>query len=465
MKKFSAVLLVLALVGGALFASFTGNASVSLGVDLDKETYGFANGTSLTGDLTFLELLVDKAGEGDIYAEIKAELSLGVDFEKVSSGFNPFAGFSAPASADLIVAQNAVLAYQESHSDGDGIFDYDELTPAEKEAYDKLVANVAELTPGSGIAGVAKITSAKIIGDGWYVGILGALGAPNFAITAIERDAVTGASLLDLRETGIKAPGVEVGFAGYSISLGIDGKYTEGKETHKVLVSARTPEYNLAEGVTAKAGAAVLLNDGNFKGAISLAGGFAKDDLDISLATDLLMDKTGVADLKFDAEVALAATYDFLTADVYFATKAMAAADQTAPPSYVDPNILSVKLGAVIEGFNITVKGLDLVNQQDLSASVSYAINDAFTVAVRGGYNIKNEEWKAGAGVEYTHDMFTASLDADLNGTDEVKGLELGATIKSETLVDGATLSLGYANENILADKKGAITAKAVIKF
>jgi hypothetical protein len=406
MKKISAVLLVLALVGGALFASFTGSAEVTFGVDLDTENYGFVNTPALEAEIAILERVGGAKGDSDIYAEITAELSLSLDWA----------------------------------TGGDVITD--------------------------SFAGEAKITSAKIIGDGWYVGILGALGAPNFAKTAIELNADTGASLLDLRAAaGMTAPGVEVGFAGYSFGLGIDGKYKEGEETYKVLVAARTPEYEIADGVTAKAGAAVFLNDGDFKGAVSLAGGFAKDDLDISLATDLLMDKTGVADLKFDAEVALAATYDFLTADVYFATKAMAADLQTAPPSYVDPNILSVKLGAVIEGFNITVKGLDLVNQQDLSASVSYAINDAFTVAVRGGYNIKNEEWKAGAGVEYTHDMFTASLDADLNGTDEVKGLELGATIKSTTLVDGAILSLGYANANILADKKGAITAKAVIEF
>jgi hypothetical protein len=412
MKKFSAVLLVLALVGGALFASFTGNAAVSFGVDFDKKEYGFVNSTELKAEITILERIGSAKGETDIYAEINAELAL------------------------AFVLDDVVL-------------------------YDVSGVDLN----ATGLEGTAKITSAKIIGDNWYVGILGALGAPNFAKTAIELNADTGASLLNLRAAGMTAPGVEVGFAGYSFGLGIDGKYKEGEETYKVLVAARTPEYEIADGVTAKAGAAVFLNDGDFKGAVSLAGGFAKDDLDISLATDLLMDKTGVADLKFDAEVALAATYDFLTADVYFATKAMAADLQTAPPSYVDPNILSVKLGAVIEGFNITVKGLDLVNQQDLSASVSYAINDAFTVAVRGGYNIKNEEWKAGAGVEYTHDMFTASLDADLNGTDEVKGLELGATIKSTTLVDGAILSLGYANANILADKKGAITAKAVIEF
>jgi len=409
MKKISAVLLVLALVGGALFAGFTGSAEVTFGVDLDKETYGFNNVTKLTADLSFFELLVDKAGEGDIYAEINAELTLGLDFENKGNEFNA----------------------------------------------------------STGIYGNAEITSAKIVGDNWYVGILSALGAPNFAKTAIELNAVTGAALLDLRAAGMTAPGVEVGFAGYSFGLGIDGKYKEGEETYKILVAARTPEYEIADGVTAKAGAAVFLKDGDFKGAVSLAGGFAKDDLDISLATDLLMDKTGANDLKFDAEVALAAVYDFLTADVYYATRAMEAAKQTAPESYTKPNILSVKLGAEIEGFDITVKGLDLVNQQDLSASVGYAINDAFSVAVRGGYNIQGKTWTAGAGVEYTHDMFTASLDADLNGTDEVKGLELGAKIKSTTLVDGATLSLGYASANVLgaAPEKGAITASAKIAF
>ncbi|HHU88757.1 MAG TPA: hypothetical protein GXZ38_05305, partial [Spirochaetales bacterium] len=181
MKKFSAVLLVLALVGGALFASFTGSAGVTFGVNLDDETYGFGNPTLLEADVTFQERLVDKAGEGDIYAEIQAELAL-------------------------------------SFALGD-----EETSPVEGED-DGFVANV-------------EITSAKIIGDNWYVGILGALGAPNFAKTAIELNADTGASLLNLSAAGMTAPGVEVGFAGYSFGLGIDGKYKEGEETYKVLVA------------------------------------------------------------------------------------------------------------------------------------------------------------------------------------------------------------------------------------
>jgi len=406
MKKISAVLLILALVGGALFASFTGSAGVSFGFDLDAETYGFANPKKLEAEVTFLERIGSAKGEGDIYAEINAELALAFVY--------------------------------------DADFDW-----TESESFLDLTA---------------KITEAKIKGDNWYVSVLGALGAPNFAKTAIELNVATGASLLDL-SAALAAPGVEIGYAGYSLSLGVDGKYTEGSESYKFLVSARTPDYEIADGVTAKAGAAVLLENKNFKGAVSVAGGFANDDLDVSLAADLVMDKPDAQDLVFDAEVALAAAYDFLTADVYFATKAMAALNQVAPPTYVKPNILSVKLGADIEGFDITVKGLDLINQQDLSASVGYAITDEFSVAVRGGYHVKDEEWTAGAGVKYTHDMFVAELNADVVGDEEVKGLELDAGVSSKTLVDGATLSLGYANENILAKKKGAITAKATIEF
>ena len=169
MKKISAVLLILALVGGALFASFTGSAEVTFGVDLDTENYGFVNTPALEAEIAILERVGGAKGDSDIYAEITAELSLSLDW-----------------------------------ATGDDITD--------------------------SFAGEAKITSAKIIGDGWYVGILGALGAPNFAKTAIELNADTGASLLNLSAAGMTAPGVEVGFAGYSFGLGIDGKYKEGEE-------------------------------------------------------------------------------------------------------------------------------------------------------------------------------------------------------------------------------------------
>ena len=69
MKKISAVLLVMVLVGSVVFAGFTGNAEVSFGAGLDSGLWGFGNTVELTSDVVISETLVDNAGDGDIWAE------------------------------------------------------------------------------------------------------------------------------------------------------------------------------------------------------------------------------------------------------------------------------------------------------------------------------------------------------------------------------------------------------------
>jgi len=409
MKKISAVLLVLALVGSAVFASFTGNAGVSFGVDLDEKEYGFTNTVELSAELNFFEKLVDKAGEGDIYAEINAELTLGLEFDKEDSEFDA----------------------------------------------------------STGIGGNVEITSAKIIGDNWYVGILGALGAPNFAATAIELND-DGDSELDLTFGLDKPAGVAVGFSDFEFGLGFFGSYDD-PAAYDLYVSAVTPEFEFADGLTGQFGLAGLLADDAMGVFGSVKVGFAQDDLSVSLASDIQYIKDG----SFDAEVALAASYDFLTLDVYYATSEFPLLDDNDDPIDVYPgaeNILSVQLGAVIEGFDITVTGKDLVNTTDLSAEVAYALSDELTVSVKGGYSLGTEVWFAGGGVEYAADMFTAKLDGSYYST---KQLKLSASVESDKLVDGATLSLGYAADDVLGNVSGdldnghlgAITAKAVIAF
>src|SRR5690554_1137559 len=75
MKKISAVLLVLVLVGSVAFASFTGSATTEFGFNLDNGEYGFDNSTSVTIDVALMEALGEAKGEGDIYADISASLS------------------------------------------------------------------------------------------------------------------------------------------------------------------------------------------------------------------------------------------------------------------------------------------------------------------------------------------------------------------------------------------------------
>ncbi len=402
MKKISAVLLILALVGGAVFASFTGSAGVSLGVDLDTKSYGFKNPAALEAEITILERLVDKAGEGDIYAEITAELSLGLEFD-----------------SDVNTVDTAFV-------------------------------------------GDAKITSAKIVGDNWYVGVLGALAAPNFAASAIEWDATAGKSLINLGFAGTVGAGVTVGVSGFEFGFAMPFATNNfGTSIYDVALTAVTPEFNFADGLTGKFGVAGQMTETDMVGFASAKVAFAQDDLSVSLATDLGFGKA----TPFAVEVAVAATYDFVNADIYYGLKDYSAAGAVYAGR---DHILSVQVGAEIEGFDVTVTGKDLVNIQDLGASVAYALTDELKVGVNGGYVIGTKAWRAGAEATYTAEMFTAKVAGSYNSADQLK---LSASVSSDKLIDGATLALSYAGDDLLdkvataTSKVGAITASATIAF
>ena len=398
MKKISAVLLVMVLVGSVAFAGFTGEASVSFGADLDSKKYGFINGTEFNADVTIFELLVDKAGEGDIYAEIKAELIFGFEVEE--------------EAGDV-----------ESEYDFSEDLDY-----------------------------TAKVTSAKIIGDNWYVGILGAMDAPNFAESAIDEDATEDPIDLDPSSSLVDNAGIEVGIAGYVFGLSIDdGLNKLDGSVYNIFGAMATPDFEFADGLTVAFGAAGLLADTGKAVSGSAKVAYATDDYSASLATDVKYTGAGL-----EAEVAVNAVFDPVTVDLYFANE--------APNSThaVKTNLLSVKASAAdLEGFDVTVTGKDLVNSQALSAEVAYALTEEVKVGVNGGYTIDGGAWYVDGEASYTVDMFTASADVTYKSVEE---LEVNASIKSTTLVDGATLSLGYENADIL-NKKGAVTAKAVIAF
>jgi hypothetical protein len=55
------------------------------------------------------------------------------------------------------------------------------------------------------------------------------------------------------------------------------------------------------------------------------------------------------------------------------------------------------------------------------------------------------------------------SVVIDLNGDDLVFPLEVG--ISSDAVVEGATLALVYANDDFVAENKGAVIASCTINF
>ena len=346
MKKISTVLLVLVLVGSVAFAGFTGNAEVTFVGDLDVGNYGFANAVELTSDIVISETLASVAGEGDIKAEIAAELTFGFDMEDVAN--------ETDASANL--------------------------------------------------TGNIEITSAKIVGDGWSVGILGTAGAPNFAVSAIDTEADgagdDAADPLDLKPSnyvGANA-GITVGLGGYEFGLSIDSTLNAlDGSIYNVFGSVTTPEYALGDGLTATFGAAALLANTGSSASGSAKVAYASDALSLTVASDMIYDNASLM-----AEVAVAATYDAVAFDLYYATDDDAAtfdSDDESATTYAPQasgytayaattNILSAKVATTVADVALSVTGKDLVNSQALSADVSYPVTAEATVGLNGGYTI-----------------------------------------------------------------------------
>jgi len=403
MKKISAVLLVLVLVGSVAFAGFTGSASAELGYDFDTGAYGFANLTDLAVDLVFHEALGEAKGEGDVYAEIKAS---------VKFTFNN--------------------------------------------------GNEGSLHKADQIDVSGSISSAKIIGDGWYVGIKSALDAPNFAKSAIDSNkraqvnndlGYTRAKLTDYADVQAsqwikKNAGVEVGFKDFVGSIGLVGNSTAG--TYKVYGSVTTPAFDVADGVKVQIGGAGYAADTGFGASGSVKGSVTNDDLTASFAADAIYD----GGLKADAVAKV--VYDPVTVDAYYATGLYYNKVDQAVPHY-----LSAKVSFAIDKINVAVTGKDLVNTQDLSAEATFAATEELDVTVSGGYTLNGGAWNAGGAVEYAAEKFTVTADATYDSTG---ALEINAGVESETLVNGATLYANYGVDDILTEK-GTVTVGVEIAF
>ena len=179
MKKTIAILLVAVLAAGSVFAGFSGSASVKAGYNFETGDYGFfSNGTNAKINVDLDNQVGEKAGEGDVYASIKATLAV-----KVIN--NTFDG------ADMGYVDPAVKA--------------------------KVFLN-----------------EAKINGEDWYVSIKGLMSSyPDFAKSAIDtyKDVdhdwdwnYESSDKIDVAASYkpgyAKAPGVEASYKDFVVGLG-----------------------------------------------------------------------------------------------------------------------------------------------------------------------------------------------------------------------------------------------------
>ena len=349
MKKTIAILLVAIMAVGSVFAAITGSAQIG--------TYGFIdNSNSVDVNFELANMSGEAVGEGDIYASIKGSLVLEVftadDYADSADGKLP-----DPAPNTIIVGDW-----------GDNMF----------------------------IGLGASIDEAKIAGQNWYVSLLGASNAPDYAKSAIDtwdkavkkydivtdKYGATGNASLGIGWQNVKkGNGVEVGIYDYVIGGAFYGDWK--KDTIDVIGYVATPNYDF-NGLTLQVAAAGAKGNGSgsIDGGLSAKVGFANDTLSASVATDLVLGIPTVEgnDVKFDADVAANFTYDFLTVDAYYGSNVKVNEDPVK-------NLLSTQIVTDLNSFDVpvkvTVSGKDLINKQDLDLSVEFKVASAMSSAMR----------------------------------------------------------------------------------
>ena len=448
MKKTIAILLVAIMAVGSAFAALTGSAQVGFGANFDDGTYGFIdNSNSVDINFELANMSGEAVGEGDIYASIKGSLVLEVftgedGSNPTNPGVNGANGFEKPDTWNNI--------------------------------YFGLGASIDE---------------AKIAGQNWYVSLLGASDAPDYAKSAIDtydkavkkydvvtdKDGATGNASLGIGWQGVKkGNGVEVGIYDYVIGGAFYGDWK--KDTIDVIGYVATPNYDF-NGLTLQVAAAGAKGNGSgsIDGGLSAKVGFANDTISTSVATDMVLaiPTVDTKDVTFDADVAANFTYDFLTVDAYYGTNPKTGKEDTDKTE----NLLSAQVVTDLNSFDVpvkvTVSGKDLINKQDLDLSVEFKVA-SLTLTPSVGYVIATEMFNAGLKAQYDHEYFTAKAETSVEtGFDKPSTtLKASASIENSTLIPGATLKLEWKDaKNLLntqddvASNYGKVIASVKVEF
>ena len=442
MKKILSIALVALLAASTVFAGISGDASLSLGYNFKDGSYGFSNDNSVSVNLDLASETAESVGEGNVVAGVKATFGVKV-------------------------------------ADRHG----------EKGSYIWNSAN-----KNIGIGTFFSVKEAYVKGADWKVAIKGTVDGPDFASSAIDGDyykVVKDAFGNKFDWTYIpvsysvdyhKAPGVTVTAKDWTIALGGNGgKLSASEDFLNYHASVFSPEFNLAEGLTAKA-AAIASGIKNAKtgdvydpskcydafGA-SAEIAYAADAFSAKVAADFGMKKTvGTDTFKADFDVAANVAVSAFTIDGYY---------------YYGAKLLSAKVKVDLNEFEVpvalTVTGKDLLNKKNLSAKVAASV-DAVEGSVSVGYGIESKEVSVSGSASYVAEKFTASAGvtfATVLETENSNQFYVTASIESDAIVPGATLALTYADPDgansslnlldgqVSPKNLGAVTASCTIAF
>ncbi len=451
MKKILSIALVALLVASTAFAGFSGKAKLSLGYDTESESYGFSNGTDFSVDLDVASETAEAKGEGEVFAGVKATLSL--------------------KAADRKGGNNAIIFVKDDAA-------------------------------AEGLGFIFSLKEAYVAGQDWKVSITGTQKGPDFAKSAIDfvfddygEDAFGNKLEAWWNEnykaksyavSVNKAPGITATYKDWSVAAGFNGGKadadTGAPDFFNYHVSAISPEVAVAEGISVKIGAVASgiknkINDDTdrydasknydaFGASAQVA--YAAEAFSAKVAGDFGMKKTvGTDDFKADFDVAANVAYAPVAVDVYFSR-------------VKEVNYLSAQVSGAYEGISGDIYAKNILAENKdikIGADAEYAV-DAVTVGAGFWMTTDSKKMEVSGNVEYAAEKFTAKAGAVYGTQIDVKDssyLRLNASVESSAIIPGATISLGYGpntnwatgdkTTNLLKEKYGSVTAQCVIAF
>ncbi|MGH4037690.1 MAG: hypothetical protein ACRQFF_07575 [Sphaerochaeta sp.] len=441
MKKVSALLLTAVLGSSMVFAGISGSVTTTYGLDLGSDltrnlrdkSIGFLNeNDDAIGEVT-LSLENETIGEGDIHAEISGSLSLITDEIKLTDGTD--------------------------EDDNDDNFKF------------KLDDNDL---------------SASIVGPNWAVEITDAADITDFAEDYNNDD---GDAYFNLEFDSSDVAGVTASYTyeeGETVTVAL-GQMNEIKDggMQDNYVAILSPEFMLAEGLTTQAALAgqYAANGSANKSAVGMGATIAYMNEDAGYDITANMD-AGIYKDDFQFEASIVGNYSLATVNAYFNTDAeydtdVDVPDQTDRDGYIfaglyGDNLLSAEVimdfAELDENVPVTLtvegRGMQVMGSYDsngdqvpstgntdkfsykMDAELAYALamgDSTLTIGAKAGYDFDDSaDWMAGGSLEYApmSEAYTATVSLDYLHAPNTLSPELD--IESTTLVDGATLNLGY---------------------
>ena len=574
MKKTIAILLVAIMAVGSAFATFSGEAKIEAGLNLDNGNFGFLDqSNTLKLDVDFSTLDVDTtpvetvAEDGtvtpvpSVYASVKASLRAWLfNGEKGSAADDPMGDVKPFVAVDLAEATIGGENWSVSILEMPGMADYatsaiDTYTVKGKvddygftkadfsgnysysAAFEKapgVKADIFGYTVGLGVKGDLNGFTLDGLKNGMNVAAY--VATPEYDFSGLTAQVAAGYSYKSVADfygeqafapdgsvtiNGSQVVNPDIKLALKAMQDAYDGAKAEYDWT-AAQFAAKVPgvtEETVAAAKDAMDEAKKELDNyikeqiaagniivpsttyDNFKktNSIALSGkiGYTNDLISASVATDL---GYNITDKEFGADVAANFTYDFLSVDAYYATKAKSGEGKVGGVTstfseckytyaynadkwgnkYAE-NVLSAQVKTDLNSFgipvSITLATKDLLHKVDLGATVEVAPIEGLKVTVGGGYVVDTidaydkADWcKTNKVVESTLDgaflgqwKVNASAEYDFGFAKVAAGVDVKNLGKAATITDAKKLSAGSDENSVLLGLNASVESSSLI--